>query len=134
MFALPLWVCNAEALLLLWKFFLALRGGHWEVVGPWGNLELAVQMKPRVIPGVLVGTFPLHDRVVGLKGLLAALRVVAAALVVALGHCGLLSVEGVEPEVALGGQSPDGDQEKPPGCALLGEDHLSRRSVARLWW
>lgn len=84
-----------------------------------------------VVPCVLLGTFPLNDRVVDLKGLLVAPWVVAAAVV--LGHWELLNTESIKPEVVLGGQSPDEDQEKLPGHALLGEDHLPCWSTARLW-
>lgn len=51
----------------------------------------------------------------GLKGLHAAPWVVAAAVMVELGHCGLLNVESIKHEVVLGGQSPGEDQEKLPG-------------------
>ena len=69
-------------------------------------------MKSVVIPWVLLApSLPLA----GLKGLLAAPWVVAAAVVVELGHRGLLNVESIKCEVVLGGQSPDEDQEKLPG-------------------
>lgn len=43
----------------------------------------------------------------------AAPRVVAAAVVVELGHYRLVDVESVKTEVVLGGQSQGEDQEKP---------------------
>lgn len=123
MFTLLSLVSDAEAVLLFWKFILALPGGHWKVVGLWGAGEIWSWLSrcPKQAAEVCgypmcpLGPLPLKDRVPGLKGLLAALWVVAAAVVVELGHRGLLNVESIKCEVVLGGQSPDEDQEKLPG-------------------
>jgi len=53
--------------------------------------------------------------VAGLMGQTAAPWVVAAAVVVELGHRGPLNGENVKHEVVLGGQSLDEDPEKVPG-------------------
>lgn len=117
------WLPGIEALLLLWKFILAFPGGHWEVVAPWGVGEIGSWLSrcPKQVaegwgyPMCPLGPFPLSGRVAGLKGLLAAPWVVAAAVAIELGCCGLLNMESIGCEVVLGGQSPDEDREQLPG-------------------